>query len=149
MLLDKINASIIESLKSGDNTKVSTLRFLVAALKNAEIELHPQGKTLDDAAVISVIAKQVKQHKESIEAYTKAGRPELAAKEQAELVILQTYLPVQMDEKDIREIVKKAIELSSDRAIGSIMKAAMLQLKGKADGGMVKRIVEEELLPSV
>ncbi len=145
MLLDKINASIIESLKSGDNTKVSTLRFLVAALKNAEIELQPQGKTLDDAVVISVIAKQVKQHKESIEAYTKAGRAELAAKEQAELGILQTYLPAQMGDGEVREIVKRAVGESVSKDMGSLMKLIMPQLKGKADGGLVKRIVEEEL----
>lgn len=145
MLLDKINTSIIESLKSGDNVKVSTLRFLVAAIKNAEIELHSQGKMLDDAAIISVIAKQVKQHKESIEAYTEAGRPELAAKEQAELEILQAYLPVQMGEGEVRRIVSEAIKLPGSNDMGSVMKVVMSQLKGKADGGMVRRVVEEEL----
>lgn len=145
MLREKLNNDLKEALKAGDATKVSTLRFLLSALHNAEIEMRPEGKELNDAAVALVVSKQINYRRESIEAYEKGGRKDLAEKEKQELAILQDYLPPQMSEEEVRQLVKEAIERLSDKELGSVMKAVMPQLKGRADGAVVRQIVEEEL----
>lgn len=132
-------------MKSGDGMRVATLRLLLAALRNTEIELRPQGKELNDEIALSVLSRQVKQRHESIEAYKNGGRNDLAEKEKEELVILQAYLPEQLGEEEVREIVKNVIGQSGNREMGSIMKIIMPTVKGKADGAVVRRLVEEEL----
>lgn len=155
MLQEKLNADLKEALKTGDTLKVSTLRFLLAAVHNREIELRGSGKKLTDEEILGVIGKQVKQHRESVESFEKGGRPELVEKEKAELAILQSYLPQQLGEEEIRSRVKEAIEQSafakasadrlSNKDMGTVMKAVMPPLKGQADGAVVRRVVEEEL----
>ena len=145
MLIEKIHADLRDAMRSGDAIKVSTLRMLVSAIKNREIELRSLGKQVDDSEILGVIGKQVKQRKESITSFTDAGRTELADKEKAELSVLLSFLPAQLGEEEIREEVKKVVSSSESKEFGALMKPLMAIFKGKADGSVVKRILEEEL----
>lgn len=133
-------------MKSKDAEKVSTLRFLISAIKYKEVD---KKSDLVDAEVLEVISKQVKTHKESIESFRKGGREEMAQKEEAELKILQSYLPAQMGEGEVRDLVTKKLEELRNQGqtvdFGMLMKASMVDLKGKADGRLVKVIVESVL----
>jgi len=145
VLLDKINQELVEALKAHDETRVSTLRFLISGLKNARIA---KGADLSDEEILAEIARDAKRHKESIDAYEKAERVELADKEKAELAILMSYLPVQLPETEISKIVDEVIsETGAVTAgdIGRVMGAVMAKVKGQADGGVVSRIVKERL----
>lgn len=145
MLKEKISADLKTAMKVGDAVRVSVLRFLLSALRNAEIELRPAGKEVTDEVVLSVLGKQVKQRRESIAAYEAGSRADLVQKEKEELAILQAYLPEPMSEDAIRKIVKDAVVQSGSREMGVLMKAIMPLVKGKADGSLVRRLVEEEL----
>ncbi len=148
MLKNKLEADLKEAMKAGQAVRVSVLRFLLAAVKNREIELKPSGKELTDEDVSTVISKQVKQHRESIEAFEKGGRPDLSEKEKAELDLLKSYLPEPMTESEITVIVREAITAGAVD-LGSIMKAIMPKVKGRADGSLVRKIVELEMAKSL
>lgn len=144
-LIDKINQDLIEALKAHDETRVSTLRFLIAGIKNARIAKE---QDLSDEEILAEIAKDAKRHKESIEAYEKAERPELADKEKSELAILQSYLPAQMSEEEVVKIVDEVIAqmgASGSGDMGKTIGAVMAKVKGQADGSVVSRIVKEKL----
>lgn len=145
LLIEQINQDYIEALKAKDEVKVSTLRLVKGAIHNAEIEA---GKPLDETSVGQVIAKQNKQREESINEYKKGGREDLAQKEQAEIEILKKYLPQQLSDEKITEIVQKAIaetHASSIADMGKVMGKVMADAAGKADGGKVSQIVKEKL----
>lgn len=159
MLIDQLHNDLITAQKSGDTTKVSVLRYLTAAIKNREIELRylqNSGKgvkdafletgELTDSEVLGTIQKQVKEHIDSIEAYKAGHRDDLVHKESTELAILESYLPAQMAEDDIKSEVLRLVgdlPASDQKNFGLAMRAAMSQLKGRADGGVVQRIVKE------
>lgn len=145
MLREKLNVALKEAMKNGDALKVGTLRFLLSAVHNREIELRGSGKELTDEEIIGVIGKQVKRHRESVESFAKGGRLDLVEKEKAELAILQSYLPEQMGEEEVRRLVKEALKQLSDRGLGAAMRVVMPQLKGRAEGVVVRRVVGEEL----
>lgn len=149
MLHEKIEADLKTALKSGDKEKAGVLRFLIADVKNFQIEKKAQSeKYLADADVISVLKRQAKQRKDSIAEYERGGRTDLAEKEKAELAILEKYLPAQMDEAKIRETVKEKISelgITDKLQFGRLMGEVMKELKGQADGDAVKKVVEEEL----
>ena len=135
-------------MKSGDTKKRDTLRLLDSAIKNAEIENKKRETGLSDEEVIEVVARGVKQRKDSVAQYEAGGRPELAENEKAEIEILSVYMPAQLAEDEIRKIVKEIISASgvtSKSEMGKVMGQAMGKLKGQADGNIVKKIVEEEL----
>ena len=143
MLRQDIELGIKEALKSGDQIRLSTLRFLLAAVQNEEIAKQREAA---DEDVIAVVQKQVKQHKESIEAYEKGGRRELAQKEKNELEILNKFLPQQMSEEEIKKIVDEArVSLSEGdkNNFGKVMGMVMAMVKGKADGNLVSKVVKE------
>jgi len=148
MLLQELNEELKTALKSGDAARVSTLRMLNAALKNRQIE---KGKDADlsDEDVVEVLRKEAKKRKESVEAFSKGGRQDLAEKEQAELVVIEFYLPKQMSreevEKKVSEIIETLRQAQSDIVFSNVMKAVMQELKGKADGKMISEIVKEKL----
>ena len=147
-LKEKIISDIKEAMRSGDTVKRDTLRFLDSAIKNTEIEKKKKETGLNDEEVLEVIARSVKQRNDSIKQYTDGGRPELAEKEKAELEILMAYMPEQMNENEIRKVVKEIISATgtiSPSDMGKIMGQAMGKLKGKADGNIVRKIVGEEL----
>jgi uncharacterized protein YqeY len=149
MLHQQIESELKSALKSGEKEKAGVLRFLIAAIKNYQIENKLKGEEiLKDEDVIMVVKRQVKQRKDSIAEYEKGGRADLAEKEKSELVMLENYLPAQMDEAKIREVVRAKIsELSiKDKSgFGKLMGIVMQELKGQADGDAVKKVVEEEL----
>ncbi len=147
LLKEKINSDLKEALKAGNAEKRDTLRFIVSAIKNAEIEKIKKEEGLNDEEVIEVVSRQIKQRKDSVEQYKKGNRPDLAEKENKEIEILLKYLPKQLSEEEIRKEVKKTIlQIGASSAnFGKIMGEAMRNLKGKADGNAVKKILQEEL----
>lgn len=145
MLKQEIDKDLVGAMKESDEKKVTVLRMLKSAIKNKEIETK---KDLEDADIISVIQNQIKQRKDALKMYTEAGRKELADKEQAEIDVLQPYLPEQMSENDIKAIVEKVISdtgASSMQDMGKVMGAVMPQTKGKADPSKVSQIVKDTL----
>ncbi len=160
-LKEKIQSDIKEAMKSGENEKVGVLRMLQAEIKNAEIakrtKLSKAGETdlekkseLIDDEIIDVINRETKKRKDAIELYEKGGRKELAEKEKKEAEFLSVYMPEQMSEEEIRSLAKKTIDrlnASGQHDMGKVMGALKLEIKGKADGAMVSRIVKELLSP--
>ena len=146
MLRDQIKAATIESMKAKDTARTAALRLIQAALKNRDIELRTgTAPADDDVLVIEVLMKMAKQRRESIEMYEKGGRAELAAAEAAELAVIESYLPKQMDEAEARAaIVALVAELgaSSVKDMGRVMAEAKARFAGQMDlgkaGGLVK-----------
>lgn len=148
MIHQKIESDLKSALKTGDREKAGVLRFLISAVKNHQIELKKKDQEfLSDEDIITVIRRQVKQRKDSIDGYKQGGRSDLAEKEKKELEILDKYLPLQMSEEEVRKVVdQKAEELGvSDKSgFGKLMGAVMKELQGKTDGNVVKKQVEEK-----
>lgn len=145
MLKQQIEQQMKEALKTGNASLLSTLRFLMASIKNLEIEKRAEAS---DEDVISVVQKQIKQHRESIEAFQKAGRKDLEDKEKFELEVLLKYLPAQMSEEELRVVVKEAIDQLPEAErnnFGKVMGAVMGRVKGKADGNIVGKVVKESI----
>ena len=133
------------ALRSKDELRKTTLRLALAAIHNAEIA---KGSELSEEEVVVVIAKQVKQRRESIAQFDQGGRQDLVAQEQKELEILLEYMPPQLSEEEIRSRANEAIEqvgAASPAQMGDVMRVLMPQLKGKADGQVVSRIVKDIL----
>lgn len=159
-LKEKIKADLEKALRQRDELEVSVLRMLMAAIFNKEKEKRVKlSKTeevekldglskLTDEEIIEVISGETKKRKESIEQYEKGNRQDLAEKEKKELKILINYLPEQMGEEEIRKLVKAKIEelgAISPQDTGKVMGVLMPQVKGKAEGSLVNKIVQEEL----
>ena len=160
MLKDKIKADFKEAFKAQNQVKLSVLKMVNSEIGNAEInkraKLIKDGKTenietasiLNDEEVLQVVGREVKKRKDSIEAFEKAGRLELAEKEKAELAALMAYMPEQLSEAAIRDLAKKAVEQSNakgDKEIGKVMAVLAPQVKSKADGALVNKVVRELL----
>lgn len=147
-LLDKIQQDLERALKERNLDAVRTLRFLLSAIHNLEIEKYPPGKGgvpsngLPDEDVITVIAKMTKTHRESIEAFKTGGRADLVKKEEEELSLLQRYLPESLSEEAIKKLVIEA-ERRGLSDFGQIMKDVMAKVRGQADGGTVSKVVKE------
>jgi uncharacterized protein YqeY len=145
-LVEQVSASIADAMKKHDAVRLSTLRMLKAALMNREIE---RGHTLDDGESLQVVASLVKQRKDSIEQFTQGGRPELADKEQAEIHILETYLPAAAEPAAVEQAVADAIQetgAASPKDMGRVMKAVMTRLAGQTiDGKAVNELVRRKL----
>ncbi len=145
-LLDTIAADINASLKKGDVVRVETLRFLLSAVRNEAIAKYgaDSEKKVTDADVLDVVKKQVKTHKESVETFEKAGRKELADKENAQLAILEAFLPKQMTDSELKALLAPVVS-SGETNFGLLMKQAMATVGGRADGGRVAAILKELL----
>lgn len=144
-LKDQLTNDMKEAMKAKQAERLGTIRQLRSAIKNKEIEL---GKELDDDAVISVIGTLVKQRREAAQMYSDNDRPELAAKEEGELAVLQQYLPAQLGEAELREIVAAVIAetgAESLKDMGKVMPQVMARTKGAADGKLVNQLVREQL----
>jgi len=129
----KISDDIKMAMKAGEKQRVATLRLINAAIQSAEIEAK---KPLDDAAILAVMTKMVKQRRDSIEQYTNGGRPDLADVEQAEITIIEAYLPKQMDDAEVQAAVTAAIQESgaaSAKDMGKVMGALKAKYAGKMD----------------
>lgn len=148
MLKQQLQEELKQSMLAKTADKTSVLRMLISAIGYHEIQKGGAGYVATEEDVMSVIQKEVKQRKDSIEQYTNANRPELAKKEEQELQMLQAYLPEEMGEEEIKKLVEEAIkqtEATSLQDIGKVMGALMPKTKGKADGGLVSKIVKESL----
>ncbi len=144
-LKDQLNNDMKEAMKAKQTERLGTIRQLRSAIKNKEIEL---GKELDDDGIIAVISTLVKQRREAAQMYRDNDRPELAAKEEAELEVLQGYQPAQLSEAELRDIVAAVIAevgATSVKDMGKVMPQVMARTKGAADGKLVNQIVRESL----
>ena len=150
-----------DALKSGESEKRVLLGMVLSAVKNREFEKRSklsktetditkleEGSRLNDEEITEVLSSEIKKRKEAVESFTRGGRQDLAEKEEKELAVLMDYMPEQISEDVVREIVKKTLAelgLKNIKDMGRAIGAIMAQVKGKADGTMVSRIVKEEL----
>ena len=144
-LKQKLSDDLKQAMKSGDTLKRGTLRLLMSAVNNAEIAKRA---ALENSDILGIIAKEVKQHQESIESFKQGNRPDLVAKEEAELAILQDYLPEQMTREAIIAEVRKVIATvgaAGPGDKGKVMQQLMPGLKGRADGKEINQVVTELL----
>jgi uncharacterized protein len=144
----KLQEELKTSMLAKDELRTSVLRLLLSAVNYYEIQKGGAGYEATEEDVMSVIQKEVKQRKDSIEEYKKAQRPELADKEQQELEILQVFLPEQMAEADVQSIVEQTmtqLKPSGMQDMGKVMGALTPKLKGKADMGFVSNLVRQKL----
>lgn len=145
-LKKQLQTDMTTAMREGDLEKRDALRMLLAAIKQVEID---ERVTLDDAGVQAVLTKQAKQRRESIADYEKAGRADMAAKEQAELVLIESYLPKMMGREEIKGLAQNLItelNITNAKQMGQLMGRLMPMVKGKADGRLVNEVVRE-LLP--
>ncbi len=145
---EQLSSDLKEAMKARDQLRIDTLRSTLSAFTYKRTEVGKEDLTEDEE--LAVIQKQVKQRNDSISEYTKAGRTELMEKETKEREILMAYLPAQKSADDVREAVRKIIEAAqpAERNQGGIMKLVMPQMKGLADGNLVRQIVTDELSKS-
>jgi len=141
-LYKKIDSEIKEAMRGKDIARLSIMRMLLAAVRNTEIT--KKVSKLEDADIIQVIQKMIKEHKESISQFEKGNRPDLVDKEKVELDILQGYVPAQMSDDEAMAIVKATMQelgAASKADTGKLMKAVMEKVKGKADGKLISQLV--------
>lgn len=144
-LLPNLEADLVEALKNQDTNRVSVLRLLKSAIKNAEIE---NNKPLEESEIIAVLGKQAKQRKDSIEQFNKANRQDLVEKEASELKIIESYLPKKLSKEELLVIIADTITqtgASSMKDMGLVIGEVIAKTKGRADGKMVSDIVKERL----
>ena len=144
-LYDEIDKAFNDALKAQETLTLSTLRMLRTALKNHEVQ---EKRKLTDEEITGVISSQVKQRRESITEYTRAGRPDLAQKEEEELTFLLIFLPAQLNEAQLQQEVAAIIQevgASGPQDLGRVMKAAMQRLAGRADGKVINTLVKQRL----
>jgi uncharacterized protein YqeY len=144
-LKERITEDMKTAMRSGEKDRLAVIRMLQAAIKQREVDERIQ---LDDAQVTSVLEKMIKQRKESIVAYEKGARPELVAKESAEIAVLQTYLPAQLSDGEIDALIAEAIAAtgaSSIKDMGKVMGVVKGKAAGKADMGAVGARIKAKL----
>ena len=145
-ILERITSDLKTAMKSGDHARVDALRFILAGVQGAEKEKFAKapGLALTDEEAISVLQKEVKRRKESIELFKKGNRPDLVSKEETDLAILLTYVPKELSVEEVEKVVEALIAKGvSD--FNSLMKEAMKELKGRSDGKTVGEVVKRKL----
>lgn len=148
MLRDAISSATKEAMKAGDKARLSTLRLVSSAIKNADIEARAAGREVSDEAIMALLQKLVKQRQESAALYEKGSRPELAAQERAEIAVIQAFLPQQMGEEEMRAAVAEAVSetgAASLKDMGKVMAALKARHAGSMDfaraGAIVKALL--------
>jgi uncharacterized protein YqeY len=149
-LREQLMDDLKDAMRRQDNTRKQAIRSVLAAMKQAETELDSSGQrvSLDDDDILAVIAKLAKQRQESIMEFRRGEREDLVAEEQADLEVLQSYLPQQMGRDEIEAEARQVIAetgASGPRDIGKVMKPLMVRLRGRADGKVANQIVRELL----
>lgn len=138
-----IKKDMVQAMKDKNDLAKTVLRTLSSEFKNAEID---KGSPLEDADVIKVLSKLEKQRKDSIQAYKDGGREDLVAIEEAELIIIQKYLPAKLTTEELTQLVEESIaELGDNANFGSVMKSVVVKSQGKADGNQIKDLVQAKL----
>ncbi|MEO8206034.1 MAG: GatB/YqeY domain-containing protein [Chthoniobacterales bacterium] len=147
-LSQQIDNDIKDAMRAKDTVKLSVLRMLKASVKNAAIEKLGADGTLEDADVMPVIRKQIKQREDAVEGFVKGGREDLAQKERDESVILQTYLPKPLSGEEVAALVKEAIAeagATSKAQMGAVMKVLQSRVEGRVDGKTLSSEVQRQL----
>ncbi|NTV40878.1 MAG: GatB/YqeY domain-containing protein [Candidatus Moranbacteria bacterium] len=147
-LKEKITSDLKDAMKAGDTLRRDTLRLMDSAIKNSEIEKKKREEGLSDEEVLEVLGRAVKQRQDSIKQFEAGNRSDLAESEKAELEIILPYLPAQLSQVEIEALVTEILANSENPTLadlGKIMGQAMAQLKGKADGNLVREIVKSQL----
>ena len=147
-LASRIPEDLKAAMKAKDTVALATIRALKTAMTNASIEKAGLGAPLDDAEITALIRKQIKQRQDSFTQFTNAGREELAAKEQAEILVLENYLPANLTAEEITAIVEAAVSelgASSKADMGKVMKLAQERAAGRADGKLLSQEVAKRL----
>ena len=148
-LCEQFQTDLKQAMKSGDKVRVATLRLLMAAIKNRQID---KGGVLDDAEALDAVRLATKQRREAIALARQYGREDIAQQEERELAILEAYLPEQLSTDDLVQRIEAVIhELGamSDKDLGRVMRVLMPAVKGRADGNTVNRLVRERLVGSL
>jgi len=150
MLQQKISNNLKEALKSGDAFKAGTLRLLISALHNKEIEKKGKGQEsiLSDEEVIEVLSREAKKRREASEIYSKGNRADLADKEKKELEIIMGFLPTQLSLEEIEKVILAVIEQvkpQGPKDFGRVMAEVMKELRGRAEAGVVSEIVKKKI----
>jgi len=143
---ESLEADLREAMREGKDVDKRTIRMVIAAIKMAEIE---RGAKLDDPAVIAILQKEIKSREETIAEARKGGREQIASDAAAEILVLQHYLPRQLSDEDLRDIVLKAVEESGAAApadMGKVMKLVMPQVAGRASGDRISQMVRQILV---
>lgn len=146
----QLQADLTVAIKSRNELASSTLRMVLTAVTNEEVS-GKEVRILTDEDILTVLTREAKKRRESVTAYTDAGRPELADRENAELEVINAYLPAQLSDAEVAEIVNAAVATvaesgaSGGAAIGAVMKIVQPQIKGRADGGVVAAMVKSAL----
>jgi uncharacterized protein len=144
-IAERLSAQIKEAIKSGDRTRLQTLRLLATSVRNREVEL---GHDLTEDDLVEVATREMKRRKEAAEAYDRAGRTELADRERAERAILEAYVPEQLSEDEVRAAIEEAVASTAATGpgdLGKVMGQVMGRFKGRVDGEEVNRLVRERL----
>lgn len=144
----QLDQDLHAAMRAKDENRTSVIRMLKAAISNFELarsdaKSKDHDKPVTEADLLGVVDKQIKQRRESIEMYKQGNRPELAAKEEAEIRVLEAYLPKQMTEDEIREQVAAIIAEQGTKEFPKVMREAATRLKGKADGRVINQVVKE------
>ncbi|GBF10139.1 GatB/YqeY domain-containing protein [Tepidibacillus sp. HK-1] len=144
-LMDRISEDMKQAMKNKDKVKLSVIRMIRSAIKYTEIEKQT---TLSDEQILDVLTREVKQRRDSLQEFEKAGRQDLVENVQAELEILKQYLPQQLSEQELRNIIQSVIEEIGAKGksdMGKVMSAVMPKVKGRADGKLINQLVQEYL----
>ena len=149
-LKDQVSDDIKTAMKAKDKVRLETVRSIKKVILEKETTVRAKGQDgLTEAEELEILVQQAKQRRDSVEQYRKAGRDDLADKEAAELVIIETYLPAQLSDEEIGAVIEAVIEkvgASSPKDMGKVMGPAMKELKGKADGKKVQELVKAKLM---
>jgi uncharacterized protein YqeY len=148
MTKQQLKEDLKQSMLAKDADKTSTLRMVISALGYYEIEKGGAGYEATEEDIETILQRQAKQRRDSIEQFKAGGRDELAAKETKELELIEAYLPKQMDEEEVKMLVDEAVAQTGATTasdMGKVMGALMPKIKGKADGSLVSRLVKEKL----
>jgi len=144
-LNERLNEDMKQAMKSQDKFRLSVIRMIRSAIKNVEID---QRKTLDDSEVLDILSREIKQRRDSLLEFEKAGRDDLAVTVKEEIDVIAVYLPQQLTEEEVKEIVQQTISevgASSKADMGKVMSALMPKVKGRADGKLVNQVVQQSL----
>ena len=146
-LKEKLQNDLTEAMRARDEVRSSTIRMVLTAIKNEEVS-GKEARELSDAEVITVLSREAKKRREAAEAFEQAGAKDRADMEKAEGVVIAEYLPVQLSESEIREMINAAIAetgATGPQQMGLVMKSIQLKIAGRADGGIVSSLVKAAL----
>lgn len=144
-LSDRLNEDMKQAMKSQDKFRLSVIRMIRSAIKNIEID---QRKALDDDEVLDILNREIKQRRDSLQEFNKAGRDDLANQAEAEIAVIADYLPQQFTEEEVKVLVQQTIQetgASSKADMGKVMSALMPKVKGRTDGKLVNQLVLQAL----